>query len=495
MKILIYLLIGMQSNPLIDKAYEVGVGEWAKFVWDYSTPVDRINFNEENFLKHFLAIKINMERLPWGKTLSDELIYHYVIPPRVSQEPLENFTWLYKDTLYNLVKDCENMKEAILKINEWCFTHMEYKPTAPWDQSATATLKRGFGRCEEMTILFMKALRTVGIPVRYVYTPWWPFTESNHAWVEVWTEEGWKFLGSAEPTDLNFAWFREPSKRAGIVLAVAFGNVKSSSDEVLRKYKNYTLLNVTRNYTNPFVLKVKVFDNGRPAKDVSFSVNVWNYSAFVPVYACSLSNGMGTFTLGRTDFLLYAQKGSRRAFYFLRPEEDTVEVSLDLVKDSEIDTLFVLRTVRTSPDTDRARYLPDLETLQHARKRYFKKLEFPFVDSVFDTVLIKIFSESRGNWQTLWNFYRNHRDKRESFKNYLSRFESKDLVMLDTAGLYEEFSYVDSAMKLTRAPQPLLDSFCIPPCVYYEEFGFYRKTLFEKFRSIYDEKTFDRAFL
>jgi len=493
MKVLFYLLIVIQRTPLIDKAYMMGVGEWAEFIWEYSTPVDRIYFNEENFLKHLLAIKINMERLPWGKKLTDELIYHYVIPPRVSQEPLENFTWLYKDTLYDLVKNCNTMKEAILKINEWCFTHMEYKPTAPWDQSATATLKRGFGRCEEMTILFMKALRTVGIPVRYVYTPWWPFTESNHAWVEVWTEDGWKFLGSAEPTDLNFAWFRESSKRAGIILAVAFGNIEGSSDEVLRKYKNYTLLNVTRNYANPFVLKVKVFDKGRPAKDVSFSMNVWNYSAFVPVYACSLSYGEGIFTLGRTDFLLYAKKGNRRTFYFLRPERDTVEVSLDLNEDSEIDTLFVLKTVRTSQDTQRARYSPDLETLQQARKEYFKKLEFPFADSIIDTVLMRIFSESRGNWQSLWNFYKNHKEREASFKNYLSKFEPKDLVMLDTVGLYDELCFVDSALKLTKAPQALIDSFCIPPRIYYEEFRWYRKTLYDNFKSIYEKRQFDHA--
>lgn len=489
------LVILLQNSSLLKKADEMRVGEWAKFIWEYSTPVDRANFNEGNFLEHLLAIKVNMERLPWGKNLTKELIYHYVIPPRVSQEPLENFTWLYRDTLYNLVKDCSSIEEAILKVNEWCFIHMEYKPTDPWDQPATATLKRGFGRCEEMTILFMKALRTVAIPVRYVYTPWWPFTESNHAWVEVWTEKGWKFLGSAEPTDLNFAWFREPSKKAGIVLAVTFGNIKGSTDEIIRRYRNYTVLNVTKNYTNPFVLKVKVFDSNRLAKDVSFSINVWNYSAFVPVWACSLSKGVGSFTLGRTDFLIYAQKGDKRAFYFLRPTRDTVEVKLKLGKNLELDTLFTMRAARTLPDTERPKYSPDLEHLQQARAEYFEKLEFPFRDSINDTILIKIFTESRGNWPALWNFYKNHGNLASVFKVYLSRFESKDLVMLDTVGLCDELCYMDSALKLSKAPQVLVDSFVIPPRIYYEEFGFYRKALYSRFKAMYDGESFDSKLL
>ncbi len=489
LSLILFFLFAFDGS-LLNLAKDRGVYRWAIFVLQYSTEVDRRNFNEENFLKHLESIKENLTRLPWGKDIPERLILNYVIPPRVSQEPLENFTVIYKDTLYNLVKDCKTINEAILRINEWCFSRIEYRPTDPWDQSALATLKRGFGRCEEMTILFMKALRTVGIPVRYVFTPWWPFTESNHAWVEVWTEEGWKFLGSAEPTDFNFGWFREPAKRTAMVQSVVFGKPKSLStgESVLLQKKNYSLLNVTSNYTKPFTLIVEVKDLGKPAKNVSFSINVWNYSAFVPVFSCTLKAGYGVFELGRTDLLIFARRENKIAYAFVEPRSDTLKISLDLCYCPFPSMSLWLRTIRVEPDTEKPVYHPNMDSLITLRKELHSLLEFPFKDSVADSALLKIFESSRGNWPSLWYFFKSHLDKSNDFKYYLSKFYAKDLVMMDTANLYEEFLYLDSARVLSSAPPDLFDSLVVPPRIYYEEFSLWRKTLFNTFRKLFLEE-------
>lgn len=464
---------------VLKNAENEGVGEWARFIWKYSTNVDRMTFNNENFVLHLKAIKDNLGRVTWGRSIPENLVYHYVIPPRVSQEPLENFTWIYRDSLYELVKDCKNISEAILKINEWCFTRIEYRPTEPWDQSAMATLRRGFGRCEEMTILFMKALRTVGIPVRYVYTPWWPFTESNHAWVEVWTGSGWSALGSAEPTDFNFAWFRGPTKRAGLILSVVFGNVADSFDYVQKKFCNYTILNLTEHYTNTFILKIEVKDAGKKVKDAVVSFNVWNYSAFVPIWIDSLKGGEGVFKFGKTDILVYAKRGDKRAFAFVKPRDDTIVVSLSLLDKGFQDTFFWFRTAPAPEDTEKPAYVPRIDTLLGVRSTVFSKLEFPHGELVTDTLLREIFLGSKGNWQRLLKFY-NDCDTllREKFKIFLSKYELKDIAMMDTVLLRDELQFFDSSITYSSAPPILVDSFIAPQRIHREELSFYRRVLY-----------------
>ncbi|MGB9824834.1 MAG: transglutaminase-like domain-containing protein [Candidatus Hydrothermia bacterium] len=465
-------------------AEKEGVGPWARFVWKYSSEIDRKSFTYENFVLNLKAIKENLARLPWKDSIPENYIYHFVIPIRSTQEPLEPFYHIYKDTLYELVKDCKSMKEAILRINEWCFTKVEYRPTDPWDQSAISTIKRGFGRCEEMSILFMKALRTVGIPVRYVYSPWWPFTESNHAWVEVWTSDGWHFLGAAEPTDFDFAWFRIPSKRAALVLCSAFGNYRGDRTEIMKRYGNHTVLNLTKNYTDPFLLRVNVVDqNGQKVKNAVVSFCVWNYSAFVPVWYDTLFKGYREYVFGRTDLCVMVRKGKLGAFTIVKPDRDTITITLSLDRFSFPDNSFWFRTLKVTRDTTKPYYIPNMDSLISLREEHFKFLKFPYSDSIKgDSVLLRIFRDAKGNWPILWEFYRSlDSTLREKFRDYLKYFEAKDLVMLDTSGLRNELLFLDSMPYFSNIPPELSDSFVLPPRIFREEFCLYKAFLFNKF--------------
>jgi len=474
-----------------------GVKDWAEFVWRYASPVDRKSFTMENFILNLKAIRENLNRLPWWDSIPPEYLFNFVVPVRATQEPLEPFYHIYKDTLYELVKDCKSMKEAILRINEWCFTKMEYRPTAPWDQSAGATIKRGFGRCEEMSILFIKALRTVGIPVRYVYAPWWPFTESNHAWVEVWTPEGWHFLGSAEPTDFDFAWFRTPSKRAGLILSAIYGRfVGSTYGQVLKAYGNYSILNVTKNYANTFVLRVDLKDtHGRPVKNAVVSFCIWNYSALVPLWTDTAKSAFYEIELGRTDVAVVAKKGNLLGFAIVRPQFDTVKVEVVLREKMFPDTTFWLKTAQVSPDTEKPTYHPNTDSLLKVRAQNTRALDFPYIDSLRgDSGLLAIFKDARGNWPSLWNFYLNLDEKaRGNFKKYLSLMEDKDLVMLDTTGLRDELQFVDSALAICDAEKPLVDSFVLPHRVYREELSLYRRVLYPRFSAFFTGNTREKA--
>lgn len=467
-----------KKKELLKLAEKENLREWAEFVLKYSSDSDILNFDYENFILHLKAIRQNFEKVPWKDKINDYLLYHYVLPPRVSQEPLENFTWIYKDTLYNLVKNSKSMKEAVLKINEWCFTKMKYQPTSRWDQNAKGTIKRGFGRCEEMVILFIKALKTVCIPVREAYTPWWPFTESNHAWCEVWVDGKWHSVGGAEPADLDFAWFRNSVKRAGLILSPVFGEVKQKGELIHKKGKNYTILNITHNYTEPYRVYIKT------EKDAIVSFCIYNYSAFVPLFVDTLKRGERLYTLGKTDYFIYAFKDSLFGYKILRPRSDFDTVIIKIDKKELNDTSLWIYVKEPSMDAVKPSYKPDTDSLKSLQEKHFGKISFIDSSKVRDKRLLKILKNSRGNKNKILKFYEKlSLLEKEDFLEFFENTHPKDLVMMDTLNLRKEIKFIRNSIKLSKnVADSIIRDYLIPERILFEEFGFYREYLFDKFK-------------
>jgi transglutaminase-like putative cysteine protease len=64
-----------------------------------------------------------------------------------------------------------------------------------------STLAFGYASCTGVSIFYVDALRSIGIPARIAGTPAWnsDYTNGNHNWLEVWTgeTEGWQFIEAA----------------------------------------------------------------------------------------------------------------------------------------------------------------------------------------------------------------------------------------------------------------------------------------------------------
>ncbi len=487
--IIFNLDLDKKKKELLKFAEKENIREWAEFVLEYSSSADILKLNYENFIFHLKAIKENLERVQWKDKINDYLLYHYILPQRVSQEPLENFTWIYKDTLYNLVRNSRDMRSAILKINEWCFTKMKYQPTERWDQNAISTIKRGFGRCEEMVILFMKALRTICIPVREAYTPWWPFTESNHAWCEVWVDGKWHFIGGAEPTDLDFAWFRNSVPRAGIVLSPVFGEVKKKSEFVHKKGENYTILNITQNYTEPYRVYVKTEENA------TLSFCVYNYSAFVPLFIDTLKRGERLYTLGKTDYFIYLFKDSLFGYKILRPKGDFDTVIIKIDKKEFNDTSLWIYVKEPFEDSVKPSYKPNMDSLKNLQSKHFEEISFIDSSKIKDKRLLKILENSRGNKYKILKFYKSlNRREKEDFLEFFENTHPKDLVMMDTVNLREEIKFIRKSIELSKnVPDSIVRDYLIPERILFEEFGLYREYLFNKFNKFIGKNTLETA--
>ncbi|MEO0304217.1 MAG: transglutaminase-like domain-containing protein, partial [candidate division WOR-3 bacterium] len=440
-----------KKKQLLKESEKYDLKVWAEFILKNSEDVDILNFNRNNFINNLLALRENLKRVTWKDKIDDSLLFHYVIPLRVSQEPLENFYEIYKDTLYELVKNL-SMRDAVFKINEWCYTKIEYKPTEPYDQNALTTLRRGFGRCEEMMILFIKSLRTVGIPAREAYTPYWPFTNSNHAWCEVWVDGKWYFLGGAEPSDLNNSWFKDEVRRTGVVLSPVFGKGQNGFD----------ILNVSKNYFSPVKLKIKGEKNG------IVSVSVFNFSGLLPILIDTLLDSM-EFELGKNSYFLFGYREGKIAYQVVDLFSDTT-IYLRFDKDGVEDMSFVLKVSDVEKEGKDVFYNPNFDSLNIIRKDNFEKLEYK--DDTKDSLLNRILKESRGNFQKILRFYEIlNDDQKIIFKTFLKNFSSKDLVSLDTVGLYKEIKVINFPIK--GFDDSIVEDYIISQRINYEPVSFY----------------------
>ncbi len=474
-----------QVQQFISESEQKGYKNWADFLLSAMPDVDLVNLKSDDFIAYFDALKKNFNRVGWRNKIDDNLFYYYILPHRVSQEPLENFTAHYADTLYNLVKNTRNMRDAVFRINEWVYTKMKYEPTEQWDQNATTTIKRGIGRCEEMSILFIKALRTVCIPCRHTYTPWWPFTNSNHAWVEVWVDGEWHSIGGGELTDLDNVWFRIPSQRAAIIKSVIYGEMPEGKEIIDRKDNKFTIINSTPNYGDVAELNIQINKNNMPVESAQVSINVYNYSSLVPVGNKKTdNNGYVKWIVGKTDLFIYAYKDTMTGYQIWRPSAKTNDTMfIDITRREIPDTSFWLYTRKVSGQNPKSKYKPDINKLKKLQDLHFKEIDVTNTSlsaTLFqiDTNLLTIFKNAKGNAKPLIQFDLDLPDSlRDIFTEYFKRLVSKDIVELDTIGLAQELSAVLKSITLTdkNTPDSIIKDYLIPSRILYEHIGMWRE--------------------
>jgi transglutaminase-like putative cysteine protease len=233
------------------------------------------------------------DSVPWGRVIPDSIFLRYVLPARVSQEPLTRWRPVFAEHVLPLIRGVTDLEEAVLIISDWSDSLTDYRPTQIRDQSPLVTWSSGIGRCEELTVFFMDALRSVGIPCRQVYTPWWLTVDGNHAWPEVWTPEGWKCLErvSTESRLPQENWFTERAAASALILAM----VSDSVDGAVRYSAGVSFLPVTPAYAATGLLEV--IDDS-----TEVWVNVFNYGA--PRRILTLTPPLREVELGAGSYLL-----------------------------------------------------------------------------------------------------------------------------------------------------------------------------------------------
>ncbi|MBE0643342.1 MAG: transglutaminase domain-containing protein [Bacteroidetes bacterium] len=266
----------------------------------------------------------------WGNDIPASLFVHFVLPPRVNNEALDEARLLFPSLLAERVAGL-SMHDAVLEINHWCHSKVTYAPSDARTRAPLATIRNATGRCGEESVFTVTAMRAAGIPARQVYVPRWAHADDNHAWVEVWVDGAWHFLGACEPdVDLDHAWFAEPARRAMLTSAFVLGRYQSDEEQLSSK-RQYTRINTLPVYADTRVVNVQLRDEaGRILPDAWVDFRIYNYAEFYPLTSTLTDrNGCASLRTGYGDLLVWAHLGDRYAYrHVTRDESDTVRLVL-----------------------------------------------------------------------------------------------------------------------------------------------------------------------
>ncbi len=320
-----------QLFKVFDEDLTTAEQEALKFLYAYMPLSDLADYDGGFYLQHVRATLAARDTFSWGKQIPEVIFRHFVLPVRVNNENLDSARWVFFSEIKDRVRNL-TMKEAVLEVNHWCHEKVTYRGTDGRTSAPLATVKTAFGRCGEESTLTVAALRSVGIPARQCYTPRWAHCDDNHAWVEVWVDGKWHFIGACEPEpDLDIAWFTAPAKRAMLVNTNVFGDYDGPEDVLLRD-ERFTRINILPNYTQTRRIMVRVMDkNMNPVDSARVEFQLYNYAEFYPLYTTfSDPQGRVSFQTGYGDLIIRAAKNG---FYSSKKvnatEKDTIGIVLD----------------------------------------------------------------------------------------------------------------------------------------------------------------------
>lgn len=428
-----------------------------QFFYAYMPLSDMADYAPSFFFQNVQRTIEARSEMAWGKMIPEDIFLHFVLPLRVNNEHLDSFRLKMYPILKARIKGL-NMKEAALEINHWCHEKVTYRGTDERTSSPLSTMKKSFGRCGEESTFTVTALRTVGIPARQVYTPRWAHTDDNHAWVEVWINGQWHYMGACEPApDLDMGWFSEPVKRIMLANTRAFGRY-FGNDPVIVSDPRFAELNLTANYAPVKNVTITVKNQqDEPVDSACVEFKLYNYAEFYPIAKTYTNqNGQTNLELGLGDLLIWASKNNAFGYAKLAvPSHDSLTIYLkNNYLTNIVDTYYmvpppavnVISKVTLEQDRWNNHRLAYEDSIRNAYMRTFK-------DSLWaerlarrlhlnqDTV-IELIQKSFGNWAQVAAFLQQGvKISRKYVLALATQLSDKDLSDCFASVLIEQLRY------------------------------------------------------
>ena len=401
--------------------------EAMEFLYAYMPLSDLADYEPTFYLQQVRHSFTAREEMPWGKDVPEDVFRHFVLVYRVNNENLDTARMVFYQELRDRVKGL-TMEEAALEVNHWCHEHVAYRASDSRTSAPLATMKTSLGRCGEESTFTVTAMRAVGIPARQCYTPRWAHCDDNHAWVEVYVDGEWKFLGACEPDPrLNMGWFSVPSTRCMMVHTKAFGKYKGD-EEVVKRTSLYSELNLLSHYAPTRRVTVTVIDgNADPVKGAQVKFKLYNYAEYYTLATVTTdTEGKASLTTGLGDLLIWATDGEHYAFDKIDVRQDsTLALVIPSTLNSQLPILnyemvppaagqpkVVATEEETAANAKRLAYEDSLRnayTATFPTKENYKQL-MKSNPNLTDEQAWEIIHKSEGNYAEIINFLNNHSD-------------------------------------------------------------------------------------
>lgn len=215
----------------------------------------------------------------------ENLFANYVLHYRVNNEDITDTRGFFYDHIKEAVDlsaaGSGQMYDTAIDINYWCAREATYRSTDGRTQNPRTMFGTTTGRCGEESTFAVTALRSIGIPARQIYAPLWTHCDDNHAWVELWCDGKWYFLGACEPEEeMNRGWFIGPASR-GVMLHSRWFGKDAPQDRQVGPKGMAKVLNHLDRYAVVTGLKVRVEDeDGCPVSGAKVDFQVVNHGGF-----------------------------------------------------------------------------------------------------------------------------------------------------------------------------------------------------------------------
>ncbi|MEA1885679.1 MAG: transglutaminase-like domain-containing protein [Bacteroidota bacterium] len=474
-----------------------------KFLYAYMPLSDIADYTGSFFLDNIrLSLRVR-EQTDWGDIIPENIFLHYVLPPRVNNENLDSFRIAYYDEIITRINNCKSIEEAALEINHWCHEKVTYQPADIRTSAPMSTVLSARGRCGEESTLTVAALRTAGIPARQIYTPRWAHSDDNHAWVEVWVNGNWKYMGACEPEPvLNRGWFTEPARRAMLTHTKALGLYRGD-ESLVKKQQNYAEINTLSNYARTKTIYIKVFDANQDAVDGALvQPRLYNYAEFYPLAEIQTGeNGLCRFETGLGDLIIWAHKGKRFGFKKVTvAETDTVIIPLGTHEDIKDYYEFDLKPpFKHKPFADTLS--EKLKSLNAERLKKEDSIRQAYIDTWMDeqeavdiavsldldTGRVKdIINRSMGNYKEISRLIRTVSDEySDMLADMLEVLSDKDLR--DTRAAVLEDHLLNAKYRSDEYPEKIFTEYVLNPRIAFEIITPWRSYI----QSYFEEKQAD----
>lgn len=437
---------------------------------------DSLSYSREFFADNVDASLRARREMPWGTKIPDKEFLHFVLPVRVNNEALDTARRVFYRELAPRVSNM-SMEQAALEVNHWCHEKVTYRPSDGRTSSPLSSVSQAIGRCGEESTFTVAALRSVGIPARQIYTPRWAHTDDNHAWVEVWTDGKWHFLGACEPEPmLDIAWFNQSASR-GMMMNTKVPGHYPGPEEILERTPVSTTINVTSNYAPTRTVSVLVTDAaGTPMPDATVDFCLYNYAEFYKLATKRTdADGRATLLAGTGDLLVWASDGERYAYAVASPKISG-DLILRIPDGKPAPHSFTLDLV--PPPVSGSVPRPTAEqTAENLRRLAFEDSLRNTYTATFMTAgqgaelarrldmpegLADLLVKSRGNHRRLAEFLSELTPaQRDMAWRLLSALTEKDLRDVETAVLLDNILYSPKAPK--AIPPEIADKYLLSP--------------------------------
>ena len=293
-----------------------------KYLYGHMAAQDVLSASVEVLAGYVQATLQALRQLPYLQAVPPEIFFPYVLYHRINSECLDNSRSILLAELLPHVQG-KSMEQAALCVNYWCYAHATYTPADDRTLGPLGVLRRTLGRCGEESVLAVAALRSAGIPARQCYCPRWSHCDDNHAWVEVWIDGRWHYLGACEPEPvLDRGWFTAAASRAMLVDTKCWADWNGDA--------LYETVNCTAHYTDTRLLTVQVTDGGSPVANAQVRFQIVNYSQLYTLWETTTDErGFARFETGPGDLLVFAQHDRKVALEKVDLRQQTA-VTLEL---------------------------------------------------------------------------------------------------------------------------------------------------------------------